>query len=98
MPFYSFKVQSKDEVVITSRMLAIGEGIDVFNKVIDDLPEFLKELEYLDVKVIEYHRLDGLEPVQPDQGLTIQTTFHGRPLYGLTLPSGSEQHSSETEE
>ena len=95
MPFYSFKVQSKDEVLIPSRTLVIGEGIDVFNKVVDDLPEFLRELECLEVRVLEYHRLDEIHPLPP-QDLTM--TFGGRPLYGLTLPSGSEQPPSETEE
>jgi hypothetical protein len=98
MPFYSFKVQSKDEVIIPSRALAIGEGIDVFNKVIDDLPEFLGELQCLDVRVIEYHRLDSLEPLPPEQVNQVTATFGGRPIYGLTLPSDSEQHSPETEE
>jgi hypothetical protein len=93
MPFYSFRVQSKDEVIIPSRSLAIGEGIDVFSRVVDDLNEFLSELQGLEVKVLEYHRLDELEAVQPDQAM-----FGGRPLYGLTLPSDSEQHPSETEE
>jgi hypothetical protein len=95
MPFYSFKVRSKDEVLIHSRSLVIGEGVDVFNKVIDDLPEFLRELECLEVRVLEYHRLDEVAQLSP-QDLTM--TFGGRPLYGLTLPSGSEQSPSETEE
>jgi len=93
MPFFSFKVQSRDEVIIPSRALTIGEGIDVFSRVVDDLNEFLSELERLEVKVLEYHRLDELEASPPDQAM-----FGGRPLYGLTLPSDSEQHPSETEE
>ena len=93
MSFFSFKVQSKDEVVIPSRALTIGDGIDVFSRVVDDLNEFLNELERLEVKVLEYHRLDELEASPSDQAM-----FGGRPLYGLTLPSDSEQHPSETEE
>lgn len=93
--FYSFKVQSKDEVIIPSRSLVIGEGVDVFNKIVDDLSEFLSELECLEVRVLEYHRLDEIAPLPPNN---LTMVFGGRPLYGLTLPSGSEQHSSETEE
>jgi hypothetical protein len=93
MPFFSFKVQSKDEVILPSRSLTIGEGTDVFSRVIDDLDGFLSELERLEVKVLEYHRLDELEAIPPDQAM-----FGGGPLYGLTLPSDSEQHPSETEE
>jgi hypothetical protein len=95
MPFYSFKVQSKDEILIQSRTLVIGEGIDVFNKIIEDLPEFISELECLGIKVLEYHRLDEIPPLPP-QDLTM--VFGGRPLYGLTLPSGSEQYPQEAEE
>lgn len=66
MPFYSFKVKSLEETLIPSRQLAIGEGIDVFNKVINDLPNFLSELSSLGVEVIECNQLDDLKGVQPD--------------------------------
>ena len=66
MPYYSFKVKSSMELIIPSRSLSIGEGVDVFAKVIDDLPKFLAELKELEVEVIEYHQLDKLEAIQPD--------------------------------
>lgn len=66
MPFYSFKVKSPEETIIQSRQLVIGEGIDVFNKVIDDLPSFLSELNGLGVEVVECNQLDNLEAVHPD--------------------------------
>lgn len=66
MSYYSFKVKSADEVVIPARALAIGEGVDVFSKVIDDLPGFLAELQGHGVQVLEYHQLDNLEAIQPD--------------------------------
>lgn len=92
MPFYSFKVRSPEEVVIQSRQLAIGEGFDVFSKVINDLPSFLAELNSLGVEVIGYNRLDNLESVQPGP-----STFSGL-LDEVVLLSDGEQHSSEEKE
>ena len=66
MPFYSFKVHSSKEVVLPSRKLAIGEGIDVFNLTVDDLQGFLAELESSGVRVLAHHQLDALEPIVPD--------------------------------
>jgi hypothetical protein len=72
--FYSFKVQSRDEVIIPSRLLAIGEGVDVFNKVTNDLPEFLEELQGLGVRVLEYHQLDKFEAIHPDLAINTDSS------------------------
>jgi hypothetical protein len=85
MPFYSFKVKSPEETLIPSRQLAIGEGLDVFNKVIDDLPSFLSELNDLGVEVIECNQLDNLEAVQPNLA-----TFSDRLDESVLLPAGEQ--------
>lgn len=92
MPYYSFKVKSPGEVVISSRSIAIGEGVDVFSKVVDDLPGFLAELQEHGVQVLEHHQLDKLEAIQPDLGILADHTS------GPMLPSSGEQHPSEAEE
>lgn len=92
MPYYSFKVKSSNEVVIPARAIAIGEGVDVFAKMIDDLPEFLKELQELGVQVLEYHQLDKLEAIQPDLAMIASSSN------GPMLPSTSEQYPPKAEE
>jgi hypothetical protein len=92
MSYYSFKVKSSEEVVIPSRALAIGEGVDVFSKVIDDLPGFLAELQKLGVQVLECHQLDKLEAIQPDLAMIADSTE------GPMLLSSGEQHPSTAEE
>jgi hypothetical protein len=92
MSYYSFKVRSPGEVVIPARAIAIGEGVDVFAKVVDDLSEFLEELQGLGVQVLEYHQLDKLEAIQPDpEMLTDNSDVIG-------LLSVGEQHPPTTEE
>jgi hypothetical protein len=92
MSLYSFKVQSRDEVIISSRALAIGEGIDVFSKRLEDLPEFLAELSSLGVRVLEYHQLDNLEAIQPDLAMIADSAN------GPMLPSVGEQYPPKAEE
>lgn len=92
MPYYSFKVRSPNEVVIPARSIAIGEGVDVFSKVVDALPEFLEELQKLGVQVLEYHQLDKLEEIHPDW-----TMIEDNP-HGPVLLSASEQHPPKAEE
>ena len=89
MSYYSFKVRSSDEVVIPARFLAIGEGIDVFSKVVDDLPGFLTELQEHGVQVLEYHQLDKLEAIPPM--LADNSAITG-------LLSAGEQHPPKAEE
>ena len=91
MPYYSFKVRSSEEVVHPTLLLTIGEGVDVFNRCISDLPGFLQELELLGVEVLEYYQLDNLEAIQPS--VFVLSDSIGEPN---ALPSNSEQHSSET--
>ena len=75
MVYYSFKVLSSNEVVIPEQALVIGEGIDVFSRIIDDLSGFLTLLREHGVRVLEYYQLDNLEPSKPFLGsLTGETT------------------------
>ncbi len=91
MPYYSFKVRSAEEVIIASRLLTIGEGIDVFNKAIDDLPEFLGELKLLGIEVLECNQLDSLEAIFPSN-LALLDRIDAPDA----LLSDGEQHSPET--
>lgn len=91
MPYYSFKVRSTEEILIASRLLTIGEGVDVFNKAIDDLPEFLGELKLLGVEVLECNQLDSLEAIFPSNFSLLD-----RIDAPDALLSEGEQHPSET--
>lgn len=66
MPFYSFKVHSPREVILPNHKIAIGEGVDVFNLMVDDIQVFLAELESSGVRVLAHYQLDALEPIKPD--------------------------------
>lgn len=63
MPYYSFKVRSKSELVLPKWTVVIGEGLDVFNLVIQDLPEFLTALKERGVEVLEVNQLDNFSPI-----------------------------------
>lgn len=92
MAYYSFKVLSSNEVIIPEHALAIGEGIDVFSKVVDDLPKFLTLLHEHEVKVLEYHQLDNLKSIQPNLGSLTGTTSP------VAVISAGEQYPPKTEE
>ena len=92
MPFYSFKVHSLKEVILPSQKLAIGEGVDVFNLMVDDLQGFLAELESSGVRVLAHHQLDALEPIVPDPYFL----FPGRIQENTLLSEG--EHSQDPQE
>lgn len=66
MSFYSFKVRASHDVVLHLHFLAIGQGVDVFNLVVTDLPAFHALLKEEGVEVLETHQLDNLEPLPFD--------------------------------
>jgi len=76
MPFYSFKVRSQGEVVLPTYMLALGEGVDVFNATVNDLDEFKQSLLLEGVEVLEVNQLDALDQVPPDPA--VQAALSGR--------------------
>lgn len=63
--FYSFVVRSRELVDLPEYKVTIGEGVDTFNVVLSDLESFIARLRSLGVTVLETHRLDESEPVQP---------------------------------
>ena len=65
MSFYSFKVQAEDDVILPRYFLAIGEGFDVFNLVVDNYDQFVEELRANGVRVVESFRLDEHEEIPP---------------------------------
>lgn len=76
MPYYSFKVRSPNEVLLPEWTVAIGEGIDVFCLIIQDLPKFQGALKEHGIEILEVHQLDNLSPIpaeSPDPQLQDQT-------------------------
>jgi hypothetical protein len=63
MPYYSFKVRSQNEVLLPEWTVAIGEGLDVFCLVIQDLPKFQAALKEQGVEILEVNQLDNLSPI-----------------------------------
>lgn len=63
--FCSFVVRSTREVPLPEHLLIIGEGVDAFNVVVDNLEAFQECLRLQGVEVLEVHQLDNLEPVPP---------------------------------
>lgn len=63
MPYYSFKVRSPNEVILPEWLVTIGEGIDAFCLVVQDLPKFQADLEEHDVEILEVNQLDSFSPV-----------------------------------
>lgn len=65
MGYYSFKVRSRTEVDLPEHMVTIGEGVDVFSARIDDVEAFQESLSLEGVQVLERHRLDDHEAIEP---------------------------------
>jgi hypothetical protein len=63
MAYYSVKVKSPCEVLIPEYVLGIGEGIDVFTRIISDIDEFRSVLKSHRVEILEINQLDKFEAV-----------------------------------
>lgn len=63
MAYYSFKVRSSNEVILPEWTVAIGEGIDAFCLVIQDLPKFQADLKEHSVEILEVNQLDNFSPI-----------------------------------
>jgi sugar phosphate isomerase/epimerase len=63
MSYYSVKVKSPREVLVLEYVLSIGEGIDVFTRIINDLDEFRGVLKSHGVEILEINQLDKFEAV-----------------------------------
>jgi hypothetical protein len=63
MGFYSFVALARHPVALPDPLVMLGEGINVFTAVVEDLPDFLSTLAGEDVEVKQVNALDGLDPV-----------------------------------
>jgi len=63
MAYYSFKVKSQSEILLPEWTVAIGEGIDAFCLVVQDLPKFEAALKEHNVEILEINQLDKFSPI-----------------------------------
>lgn len=61
--FYSFVVRSTREVPIPEHLLVIGEGIDTFNAIVENLEVFRERLRLEGVQILQVHQLDEVDPL-----------------------------------
>ncbi len=66
MSYYSFVAYSRYPVSIPDPLILLGEGVNTFTAVTDDLEGLKSILEAEGVEIREVHRLDGLESVSPE--------------------------------
>ncbi len=66
MPHYSFVVWTPVEIPVREKLLLLTPGSNTFNVVIDDAETLLATFRAHGAKVIQMHRLDGLEQIDPD--------------------------------
>lgn len=64
--FWSFSVDSMDEVVYPDLLLSVGPGRDVFNLALDDPRAFVDDLASKGVRVLHAVRLDAPEEIPLD--------------------------------
>lgn len=71
MAFYSMVVWTPVEVEVREKLLLLDPGTNTFNIQTDDVDTFVARLTAHGARIIEMHRLDGLEaiPVDPEFGL-----------------------------
>jgi len=63
MGYYSFVALARHPVALPDPLVMLGEGVNVFTALVDDLPDFLSTLAGEDVEVKQVNALDGLDPV-----------------------------------
>lgn len=59
--FFSFRVFAPHEFMIIENFVALREGMNTFNCLVDDLPLFLERLRYEGVRIDAMHHLDAPE-------------------------------------
>jgi len=64
--YYSFIAFAKQPVCIPNTCILLGEGLNTFTAVTEDIEGLKVFLEGEGVDIREVHRLDGLDPVPPD--------------------------------
>lgn len=79
--FLSYVVFSPEEMVFPEHFLMLGEGVNAFNLSLQDPEGFRKMLQDRGVRIVEVHRLDDHEAIQPDPGIFLEA-MASRPLLG----------------
>jgi hypothetical protein len=64
--YYSFIAFAKQPVSIQNPPILLGEGVNTFTAVTDDIDGLKALLKNEGVDLREVHRLDGLDPVPPE--------------------------------
>ncbi len=79
--YWSFVVESQDEVVLAEHYLVISPGLDAFNVVVENGLAFCEKLVSRGVRVVRGQRTDHLEPLPPEL-----QAWPGRPFLLLEDP------------
>jgi len=84
MAYYSFVALAQHPVTMPDPLVMLGEGVNTFTALVDDLAEFLGALKSEGVEVKQVNPLDGLDDVpvgalllpgeEPTQALRLLTT------------------------
>ena len=82
MAYYSFVVLAKHAVTILDPLILLGEGVNTFTVLVEDLDDLLAQLRDEEVEVKQVNRLDELDSVPPGTVLLPEED-----LEALTPPS-----------
>jgi hypothetical protein len=63
MGYYSFVALARYPVAMVDPLVMLGEGVNVFTALVEDLDEFLGDLKGEGVEVKQVNVLDGLDPI-----------------------------------
>lgn len=82
MGYYSFVAFAHRPVSIPDPLILLGDGVNTFTAVTDDLEGLRLVLENEGVEIREVHRIDGLDPVPEDSFLLPGECFFEANLLG----------------
>lgn len=86
MGFYSFIVNSPDEVPLPEYLIYLDPGRNVFNTTVNDLDAFTKRLAEAGVEILQCNRLDEFEQAEPLDIDLEQDPFDEDPSSPLIVP------------
>lgn len=66
MAFYSFVVWTPCEIQISSKGILLDPGTNTFNVQLDSLDELKECLASAGARIVQYHKLDDFEAIEPD--------------------------------
>lgn len=84
MAYYSFVAFAKHPVTIPDPLVMLGEGINTFTAMTEDLEWLVKALRAEGVEIKQVNQLDGLKPVPidslllPGEGPEVLTPLLGK--------------------